>query len=150
MSTLPIAYLVTPSYVTNTGILRGTIVCCYKVLVDQHAISCNAIPRSTGIMYKLTPDGTLEEKPTNATLEHKYLNWRYKGIQTELPAVTHYFGCTLFSTPELAIAYKLKQIQASYRDANAHIARSVANLAKTTDQCKHHQGFFAQYPELLI
>ena len=144
-------YLAETSSINNNFNLRGSSIRCYEVTLQQQTskwggTSTVAIP--TGVMYQYK-NGEITQSKTKASLTNKYLGYR-----PAVPASTidkhNSYGCTTYTTPELAI---LAQLYSIHKDRNALLKRLEEGQSKL-DSYKHYSDSFIKlaenYPELLI
>jgi hypothetical protein len=151
-----IAYLVEPSHVRQSGKLSGTSLRAYEV-------TATAIQRSgynghtyqdvsvepTGYLYQYQ-DGELVKKKTKARLADKYIPSRNLQIASTLGEQQNW-GCSLFSTPEVAILSKTHNTVKSKAALEKQIAEMTANLETSTKtSIEAHNKLAELYPELLI
>lgn len=145
----PIAYLIEPISVSTTGILRGSSLRTYEVEYWSEPSGSYYRPtkvKPTGRVFILE-NNEIKIKKTKAKLTNK---WFRSTTVTSNVADVPYYGCRLFSSPELALLAKSIAIR-SRAKALVHSLERQLHVAKNTlESIPDSSSFTDQYPEYLV
>ena len=151
-----IAYLVEPSHIRQSGQLSGTSLRAYEVRASMvtdtsrygHTHTRMSV-EPTGYLYTYQ-DGELVKKRTKARLADKYLPYNNTSIASTLGEQRNW-GCSLFTTPEVAILSKTHNTVKSKAALEEQLEETANNLAiSTKTSIDAHNKLSELYPELLV
>lgn len=145
----PIAYLIEPTSVSTTGILKGSSLRVYEVEYWSEPASSyytRTKIKSTGRMFTLE-GSEIKIKKTKANLANKWL--RNEPVTSNITDVP-YYCCRLFSSPELALLAKSIAIRSRAKDLVSSLEKRLHVAKKTLESIPDRSSFTDQYPEYLV
>ena len=141
-------YLSEPSYITNTGNLRGTSLRCYEVTLTQDSRG-RSKPMPTGVIYTMK-SGRLVRGTTKAQLANKYLGWSATPIHSSIDSRRSNWHSCLFTSPELAIGAKLHAIKSSYDNHMRVLNEQLTRMKSISPYLDTYNTLASEHPELFI
>lgn len=141
-------YLSEPSYITNTGRLRGTSLRCYEVTLTQDSRGRN-VPIPTGVIYTMK-SGKLVRGTTKAQLANKYLGWSHIPIHSSIDTKRSSWYPCLFTSPELAIGAKLQTIKSSYDSHMQALNEQLTRMQSVAPYLDNYNTIASEHPELFL
>lgn len=146
----PIAYLIEPTSVSNTGILRGSSLRAYEVEyfydTPTHYGYKRLRVKSTGKVFVLDGDKVISKR-TSAKLTSKYV--RSVEVTSRVEDIP-YYGCRLYSSPELAILAKSIAIKSRAQTLVQQLETNLDKARKSLATIPDTSAFVSQHPEYLI
>lgn len=146
-----IAYLIEPTSVSNTGVLRGSSLRTYEVeyfydTPANHYGYRRLKVKSTGKVFVLNGD-KIVSKRTSAKLTSKYV--RSADVTSRVEDMP-YYGCRLYSSPELAILAKSIAIKSRAQTLVQQLEANLDKARKALSTIPDTSAFISQHPEYLI
>ncbi|MHB8098120.1 MAG: hypothetical protein ACYDD5_00845 [Sulfuricurvum sp.] len=145
---MPIAYLIESTEVSSiSGKIRGTSLRAYEV---DYSSSPNRpwrlSTKPTGKLFTIK-NGKIVITKTKATLENKYvrISEAFNSIDTNF-----IYGCTLYTTPELALAAKYQAIHNNVSSARKQAQLVLDTIDKDLAAIPDASFLRAEYPEYFI
>lgn len=141
-------YLSEPSYITNTGCLRGTSLRCYEVTLMQDSRG-QSRPIPTGVIYTMK-SGKIVRGTTEAQLANKYLGWSSIPIHSSIDTKRSSWYSCLFTSPELAIGAKLHTIKSSYDNHMRTLNEQLTRMKSVSSYVDTYNTLASEHPELFL
>ena len=140
------AYLIETPYISDSGVLNRFSLRCYEVLAIPSSNTWGGTSlTSTGTMYTFT-NGKLLKKSTKANMSNKWV-----GDSTVRSSVdTSRYGCSLYASPELAIAAKLYAIHSAKNKRMKEVQDMAAKLNSYDKYSDMLTPIMEENPELFI
>lgn len=146
----PIAYLIEPTSVSNTGVLRGSSLRAYEVEYFYGTPTGYGYRplrvKSTGKVFVLDGDKVVAKR-TSAKLTSKYV--RSADVTSRIEDIP-YYGCRLYSSPELAILAKSIAIKSRAQTLVQQLETNLGKARKALATIPDTSAFVSQHPEYLI
>lgn len=144
-----IAYLIEPTSVTTTGVIKGSSLRTYEVEYWTEPVTSYYTRhkvKSTGRVFTIK-DGKIQIKKTKATLNSK---WLRNGTPTSRIEDMPYYGCRLYTTPELALLSKSIAIKSRAQRLVTDLEKQLQIANQTLASIPDTSEFTSQYPEYLV
>ena len=140
------AYLIETPYISDSGVLNRFSLRCYEVLATPSNLSwsgMNVTP--TGIMYTYSND-KLTKKRTKANLKNKWIT--DSNIRSSVD--TSRYGCSIYTSPELAIAAKLYAIHSAKNERLNEVQTMTTKLNSYNKYSDMLTPIMKDSPELFV
>ena len=140
------AYLIETPYISDSGVLTSYSLRCYEVLVSPSTSTWKGFTvSSTGTMYTFD-NGKLLKKKTKANMNNKWV--REAVIRSSVD--TARYGCSLYTSPELAIAAKLYTIHSAKNERLNEVQAMTTKLNSYNKYSDMLTPIMKDSPELFV
>lgn len=144
-----IAYLVESTSVTNTGRINGKSLRTYEVTYTVHNSNAywkRVTVKSTGKVFTIK-NNSIKVSKTSANLSTKYV--RSADVTSRVEDMP-YYGCRLYSSPEIALISKAMAIKSRTKNIISDLESQLAEAKKNLITIPDTSEFLSQHPEYLI
>lgn len=140
------AYLIETPRITDSGVLISYSLRCYEVLVTPSTSTWKGFTvSSTGTMYTFD-NGKLLKKKTKANISNKWTN--DATIRSSID--TARYGCSLYTSPELAITAKLYAIHSAKNERLNEMQATITRLNSYNKYSDMLTPIMKDSPELFV
>lgn len=140
------AYLIETPRISDSGTLISYSLRCYEVLVIPSTSTWKGFNiTSTGTMYTYD-NGKLSNKTTKANLSNKWI--RDNTIRSSID--TTRYGCSLYTSPELAITAKIYAIHSAKNERLNEVQAITTRLNSYTKYSDMLTSIMKDSPELFV
>ena len=140
------AYLIETPRITDSGALISYSLRCYEVLVIPSTTTWKGFNvSSTGTMYTFD-NGKLLKKSTKANINNKYIT--DSAIRSSVDTAS--YGCSLYTSPELAITAKIYTIHSAKNERLNEVQAITTRLNSYTKYTDMLTPIMKESPELFV
>lgn len=140
------AYLIETPRISDTGVLTSYSLRCYEVLAIPSTNTWKGFNIiSTGTMYTFD-NGKLLKKSTKANLSNKWI--RDNIIRSSIDTAS--YGCSLYTSPELAITAKIYAIHSAKNERLNEMQAAITRLNSYTKYTDMLTPIMKDSPELFV
>lgn len=140
------AYLIETPRIYDSGVLTSYSLRCYEVLVTPSTSTWKGFTvSSTGTMYTFD-NGKLLKKKTKANISNKWTN--DATIRSSID--TARYGCSLYTSPELAITAKIYAIHSAKNERLNEVQAIITRLNSYTKYSDMLTPIMKDSPELFV
>ena len=140
------AYLIETPRITDSGALISYSLRCYEVLVIPSTTTWKGFNvSSTGTMYTFD-NGKLLKKSTKANINNKYIT--DSAIRSSVDTAS--YGCSLYTSPELAITAKIYTIHSAKNERLNEVQAITTRLNSYTKYTDMLTPIMKDSPELFV
>ena len=140
------AYLIETPHITDSGALISYSLRCYEVLVIPSTTTWKGFNvSSTGTMYTFD-NGKLLKKSTKANISNKYITDSV--IRSSVDTAS--YGCSLYTSPELAITAKIYTIHSAKNERLNEVQAITTRLNSYTKYTDMLTPIMKDSPELFV
>ena len=140
------AYLIETPRISDSGTLTSYSLRCYEVLVIPSTTTWKGFTvSSTGTMYTFD-NGKLSKKSTKANISNKWI--ADSAIRSSIDTAS--YGCSLYTSPELAITAKLYAIHSAKNERLNEMQAITTRLNSYTKYSDMLTPIMKDSPELFV